>query len=50
MDSCYLCEIEKEGLQVPVGDNLVLICHRCVLDCIHRHPKLCALTGKKGFA
>jgi hypothetical protein len=49
-DSCYLCEIGKEGLFVPLNGHTVLICQRCVLDCIYRHPRLVALSGKKEFA
>ncbi len=42
MDSCYLCELDTEGLIVPLGDMKVRICFRCVLDAIYRHPKLWA--------
>ena len=46
-DSCYLCEIGKEGVLVPVGEHAVLICDRCVLECIWRHPRLLALTERQ---
>lgn len=39
-DSCYLCEIGKEGLWFPMEDRTVLICLSCVLECIWAHPKL----------
>lgn len=39
-DSCYLCEIGKEGLFVPLNDREVLICSGCLLECIYAHPKL----------
>lgn len=40
MDSCYLCEIGKQGLIIPtpIGDRL--ICDKCVLACIFSHPKM----------
>ena len=40
VDSCYLCEIGKEGLWLPMPDQTVLICHTCVLESIWMHPKL----------
>jgi hypothetical protein len=39
-DSCYFCEIGKEGLFVPLNGYTVLICQSCVLACIYAHPKL----------
>lgn len=42
IDSCYLCEIGKQGLFLPVEDRTVLICEKCVLKCIWAHPKLAA--------
>ena len=40
-DSCYLCEIGKDGLAFPLAEGkTVLICFACVLQCIWAHPKL----------
>lgn len=39
-DSCYLCEIGKEGLWLPMQERTVLICMKCVLECIWAHPRL----------
>ena len=50
MDSCYLCEIGKDGLIVPLGDRSVLVCARCVLKCIYSHPMLAALLPEKEMA
>lgn len=40
IDSCYLCEIGKEGLFVPLDDQTIMVCIDCVLECIYSHPKL----------
>ena len=39
-DSCYLCEVGKEGLVVPAGDQELLICIKCVLECIWANPRM----------
>lgn len=50
MDSCYLCEIGKEGLVIPLDDQEVLICSACVLECILAHPKLYLWRETKNVA
>ena len=45
MDSCYLCEIEHEGMQVPFQGQTILLCFKCLLDCVYRHPKLALAKG-----
>lgn len=40
VDSCYLCELEHEGLFVPLEDRTILLCLKCLLECIHSHPKM----------
>lgn len=40
VDSCYVCEIGKDGLIVQVDGREVLVCSKCVLECIFSHPKL----------
>ena len=41
-DSCYLCEIGKEGLFLrhPSEDMTILVCLECALAAIYAHPKL----------
>lgn len=50
MDSCYLCEIGKEGLMVTLDGNEVLICADCVLEAIMNHPKLYLWKETKNVA
>lgn len=43
IDSCYLCEREKEGLFIPAPwtpDGQVLIGTRCVMEALFLHPML----------
>ena len=40
IDSCYICEIGKEGLFVPIDGMTVLICETCVLKAIMALPEL----------
>ena len=50
MDSCYLCEIGKEGLIVPhpfFKGRQFLICAECLLSWIYQHPRLAAFTTAK---
>ena len=40
IDSCYLCEIGKDGLMVPYDGQTILICAECALAAILAHPRL----------
>lgn len=47
-DSCYLCELGKEGLFIPadwVPGGRILVCSRCVLEVLFTHPKLAGFKG-----
>ena len=47
MDSCYLCEIGTEGLEVPhphFEGRVILVCTECALQAIYAHPKLAAFS------
>ena len=39
IDSCYLCEIGKDGILFPMGTQTVLICDKCLLAWLWEHPK-----------
>jgi len=47
MDSCYLCEIGKEGLIVPCDGRQILVCLDCVFVALTYHPKLAQFFERK---